>query len=181
MKGQELDRTRSGWVVTVGFLSPWHYVPSLPYLLVCRSGELSSRMESVYHDLISPPCVFNSFYSCLQFTDVLFFLWSEIVRQTFINTARTHFGEFSNLNQIAQVSTHRLLAGHLYYWLIYLGLTFQRSWIVTVLWKYVARAIISGLLGWRLQKHPPFCFARESVCTQWEKWNNAQGLVIFSA
>ncbi|XP_014694764.1 interferon-induced GTP-binding protein Mx2 [Equus asinus] len=26
----------------------------------------------------------------------------EIVRQTFINTARTHFGEFSNLNQIAQ-------------------------------------------------------------------------------
>ncbi|XP_039713337.1 interferon-induced GTP-binding protein Mx2-like, partial [Pteropus medius] len=47
-------------------------------------------------------CVFNSFDLCLHFTDVLFFIWLEIVRQTFVDTARNHFGEFSNLNKTVQ-------------------------------------------------------------------------------
>jgi len=38
----------------------------------------------------------------LRFTDALFFLWSEIVQQTFADAAKRHFREFSNLSQTAQ-------------------------------------------------------------------------------
>lgn len=79
----------------------------LPSLVVCESGERGLRIGSCV--MISPLCVFNPFSYCLHFTDVLSFLWSEIVRQNFVDTAKKHFDEFANLNQIAQVSAHSLL------------------------------------------------------------------------
>ena len=65
-------------------------------------------MGPVYHELSSR--IFNPFHSCLHFADVLFFPWSEIVWQTFKDTAKKHFAEFCNLHQTVQVSTHSLLA-----------------------------------------------------------------------
>lgn len=153
-----------GWILC---LRGTMYCPPL----LSWSVELgSATLEWGPRNRIYLPCVSNSFYSCLQFIDALFFLLSEIVWETFANTAKKHFSEFSNLNQTAQVSTRSPRASHLYCWLFYLGLPFERSRIFTVLWKFKARVLTAGWLGWRLL-----------VCTPWESGNKAFGRVTVSA
>ena len=129
-----------------------------PHLLSWSVDLGSSALEWGHCIIMYPPCVFNPFHSCLHFTDALFFPWSEIIWQTFTDTAQKSFGGFYNLNHTVQVSAHSLLVGSLYYWLIYLGLTFKRSWIFTIIWKHKARVIMARLLGWWLQEHLSFCF-----------------------
>ena len=157
---------RGGWWWILG-LPGTMYRP----LLLSRSVDLgSSVLELGPRTMTYPPCVSSPFYSCLQPTDALFFLWSEIVWQAFTDTAKKHFSEFSNLSQTTQVSTHGFRARPPYCWLFYLGLAFERSGILTAaVKKREAEVVAAGFARspWesRTKHTAELCFRRTRCST----------------